>query len=564
MPEMNEDNLTQDHLQEQYLKSMNSLEEGQLIQGSVIEVSDEFVFIDVGYKSEGKIPVAEFETKPAIGDTVNVILLYKEGRNGQVVVSKRKADEIDFWQQMHRCHREHIPVEAVITRTVRGGLEAKVGDHAVALVPLSQVDVQKVEDPAKFIGLKSKFYIERFFKGGQQKIVLSRRAFMEDKNRQQQEEFFKNTKVGDVVEGTVKSFTSFGVFVDLGGFDGLLHNSDLGWSKSIKAKDILKKDEKIQVKIIHIDEENRKIGLSLKEMTPNPWDTFEKRYEAGTIVQGKVTKLVDYGAFVELEPGIEGLVHISEFSWVKKIRHPKEILKTGTVIDVKILDFDLHKQKVSLSLKHVQQNPWDDIETRYPVGSRITRTIKNITASGAFLEIEEGIDGFLHVDDISWTQNSKQAKEELESGRELEVMITNIDKQNRKIRLGIKQLSDDPWQALYNVFKKGSIIEGQIKSVKDSGMEVEVQGGIVGFIKRNQICDPTLDNIDTALSSHKVGDRVKAVIIELAPGRKKLGLSIRELTRREQAQDIEKYLHDEEDQIETATLADIIKEKEAK
>jgi small subunit ribosomal protein S1 len=564
MPEMNEENLTQDNLQEQYLKSMNSLEEGQLIHGSVIEVSDEFVFIDVGYKSEGKIPLTEFETKPVIGDTVNVMLLYKEGRNGQVVVSKRKADEIDFWQEMHRCHREHLPVEAVITKSVKGGLEAKIGEHALALVPMSQIDVQKVEDPQPYVGLKSKFYIERFFKSGQRKIVLSRRAWLDDKNRRQQDEFFEKKQEGDIVEGTVKSFTSFGVFVDLGGFDGLLHNSDLNWSKSVKAREILQKGEKIKVKIINIDGDKKKIGLSLKELTPNPWDTFEKRYEAGSVVNGKVTKLLEYGAFVELEPGIEGLIHISEFSWVKKVRHPKDLLKTGDNIEVKILDFDLHKQKVSLSLKHVQQNPWDDIQTRYPVGSRIKRTVKNLSANGGFLEIEEGIDGYLHVDDISWTQTVKEPADVLKPGEEIEVMVISIDKQNRKIRLGLKQLSDDPWQALHNVFKKGSVIEGQIKSVKDSGMEVEVQGGIVGFIKRSQVCDPTFENTDTALSSHKVGDKIKSVIVELSPSRKKLGLSLREFTRMEQAEDIGKYLHDEEDQIEKATLADIIKEKEAK
>ncbi|MBN1799028.1 MAG: 30S ribosomal protein S1 [Spirochaetales bacterium] len=564
MSELNEDNLSQDDLQEQYLKTMDTLKEGQLIQGSVLEVSDEFVFIDVGYKSEGKIPLTEFEEKPKIGDTVKVVLLYKEGRNGQVIVSKRKADEIDFWQQLQKSYREHLPVEAVIVKSVKGGFEAKIQEHALAMVPMSQVDNRKVEDPQEYIGLKSKFYIERIYKSGQRRIVLSRRAWLEDKSRQQQDDFFKLKNIGDEVEGTVKSFTSFGVFINLGGFDGLLHNSDLSWSKTAKAKDLFNKNDKVKLKIINIDRDKKKISLSLKEMTPNPWKSFEERYETGDIVKGKVTKLVEYGAFVELEPGIEGLVHISELSWVRKVRHPKEVFNVNDTVEVKILDFDLHEEKVSLSLKHVLKNPWDDLEERYPEGSRIKRTIKNLSATGAFLELEEGIDGFLHVDDISWTKHVKKSKDALKAGEEIEVMILKIDKENKKVRLGLKQLSDDPWQALQNVFSKGSVIEGEIKSIMEPGIELEVQGGIKGFIKRSQICDPTLEKVEEVITRYKVGDKIKASIIELVPKRKKLGLSLRDYADRERAKDMEKYLHDEEDQIETATLADIIKEKEAK
>jgi small subunit ribosomal protein S1 len=564
MPELNEENLTQNDLQEQYLKTADTLEEGQLIEGSVIEVSNEYVFVDVGYKSEGKIALTEFEKTPKIGDNVKVMLLYKEGRNGQVVVSKRRADEIEFWKRLRKSYKERLPVEAVIVKSVKGGFEAQIDEHALALVPLSQVDIQKVEDSKKYIGLKSKFYIERIYKSGQRRVVLSRRAWLQDKSRQQQDEFFETKNVGDVVEGAIKSFTSFGVFVNLGGFDGLLHNSDLSWSKTIRAKDIFNKNDRVKLKIIHIDKDKKKISLSLKELTPNPWESFEDRYEVGDVVKGKVTKLVEYGAFIELEPGIEGLVHISELSWVKKIRHPKEVLKMNDTVEVKILDFDLHEEKVSLSLKHVLQNPWDDIDERYPEGSRIKRTIKNLIATGAFLGIEEGIDGFLHVDDISWTENVKQSKDALKVGDEIEVMILTIDKENKKIRLGLKQLSDDPWRALQNVFSKGSVIEGEIKNIKDVGIELEVQGGIKGFIKRSQICDPTLEKIDEVIKRYKVGDKIKASIVELVPKRKKLGLSLRDYADKLRTKDMEKYLHDEEDQIEKATLADIIKQKEAK
>jgi small subunit ribosomal protein S1 len=543
---------------------VDKLEEGQLIQGTVIEVSNEFVFIDVGYKSEGKIPIAEFQKIPQLGDKVNVILIYKEGRNGQVIVSKRKADELEFYQMIRKCYKEHLPVKAKIVKAIKGGFEANLQDFTTALVPLSQIDTKKVEDTESYIGMEGEFYIERLLKGGQRKLVLSRRAWLEDKNRLKQEDFFKTKKVGDIVEGKVKSFTSFGAFIDLGGFDGLLHNSDLGWSKTVKPKEILHKDEKIQLKIVNLDQSKRKINLSLKEMSENPWHTFEKRYEVGDIVKGKITKLVDYGAFIELEAGIEGLLHISELSWVKKVRHPKDLLKVNDPIEVKIIDFDLQNEKVSLSLKHILPNPWDDLETRYPKGSRIKRTVKNLTASGAFLEIEEGIDGFLHIDDISWTQNIKEAKEVVKSGDEVEVMIVNIDKENKKIRLGLKQLSEDPWQALTKIFTKGSLIEGKVTAIKDTGIEVEVQGGIEGFIKRSQICDPTLEKAEEVLARCKVGDRITAVIIELIPKRKKLGLSLREYTEKQHAQEIEKYLHDEKDQIGNATLGEILKEKEAR
>jgi len=556
--------LMQDNLQEEYMKSFDSLKEGQMIDGQVVEISDEYVFIDIGYKSEGKIAKDEFTKLPNTGETVKVVLIKKEGKYGQVVVSKKRADEKLFWIHLEKCFKDRIPVDAVIAKKVKGGFEAQINGLVKGFIPLSKVDLNKLEKEKNYLGLHSKFYIEGLSSGRNRNIVLSRKSWLEEEVKRQQQEFFTTKKAGDIVEGTAKSFTSFGVFIDLGGFDGLLHNNELSWSKVNKAKDFVNKGEKIQVKIAQIDKEAKKINLSLKDLTENPWHTFEKKYNIGDKVTGKVTKLVDFGAFIELEKGIEGLVHVSELSWVKRVRHPKEILKTGDVVEIKILGYDLDNKKISLSLKHLLPNPWDDIDVRYPVGSRIKRTVKNLANTGAFLEIEEGIDGFLQVNDISWIKKIKEPSEALKPGNEVEVMIISIDKENKKLRLGIKQLGKDPWTALAEVFHKGTIIEGEIIDVSTKGITIRVQGGIESFIKKSNICDFTLDNVDEVLKKYKAGDVIKSIILELNPKRQYLSLSLKNYDKQIRNEEMEKYLHDEENPVDKVTLADMIKGKKTK
>ncbi|HEQ72269.1 MAG TPA: 30S ribosomal protein S1 [Spirochaetia bacterium] len=552
----------QTSLQEEYLKSVDDIEEGRLIEGQVIEISPEFVFIDVGYKSEGKIPVGEFPELPAIGDTVSVLLVAKEGRNGQVVVSKKRADDIMLMRKIGESYRERKPISATVTKSIKGGFEALIEGSVSAFVPMSKIDARKPTNEEEYIGMTAEFTVEQYHAGSKKSIVLSRRSLLEDEQSRKRDEFFAEREEGEIVEGTVKNITSFGAFVDLGGFDGLLHINDMSWGRVTRPKDFVKKGDQVRVVIKHIDHEHKKINLSLKDLSENPWHTFESRYQVGDVVEGTVLRLTDFGAFIELEAGIEGLVHVSELSWVKRVRHPKEVFSVGDTVQVKILGYDTGKEKVSLSYKGALGNPWDDLAERYPVGSRIKRTVKNLSNSGAFFEIEEGIDGFLHVDDISWTRKVKSPEEVLSPGDEVEVMIVNVNPEERKIRLGMKQLTDDPWKALEDVFQEGSIIEAEVVEIKDAGMTVKVQGAIEGFIRRANLFDPSAETLDDVLKKYKPGDIVKAVVEELNGKRKRLQLSLREYSKRIQSEEMGKYLHDEEDAQGGATLADFIKQKD--
>lgn len=558
--EPNSGEMIQSELQEEYLKSLDELEEGQLVEGTVIEIGPEQVFVDVGYKSEGKIPTEEFEQEPSIGDTVSVVLVSKEGKGGQVVVSKRRADMISFWRTLKEASEKQEPVEGTFSKVIKGGFEVDLGYGITAFNPMSQTDVRRVEDPETFVGTKSKFLIERFQKEKRARIVLSRRSWLEREIESKKEEFFNNIKEGDEVEGRVKSFTSFGAFVDLGGFDGLLHINDMSWGHASRPKDYVKKDEDVKVKVIKIDPESKKINLSLKHLTPDPWTVFENRYHIDDVVKGKVTKLADFGAFIELEDGIEGLAHVSELSWVRRIKHPKEVLAIGDEVEVKILDYDLEAGRVSLGLKQVLPNPWDSIEEQFPVGKRMTLEVKKLTNAGAFLEIEEGIDGFLHVDDLSWTKKIRHPSAMLKEGEKVEVAVIELDKEARRIRLGVKQLSDDPWQSLKSAYPKGSRIEGTVSGITDFGVFVRVQGEIEGLIPRAHCFGPGEEPVEDLGTVFKEGEAVTAAVLEINTNTQRLGLSIRDLKKKQQRKEMAKYIHDEEEES-TFTLGDFLKDK---
>jgi small subunit ribosomal protein S1 len=551
----------QTQLQEQYLKSLEGLEEGDLVDGHVIQVTSDFIFVDVGYKSEGKIPVIEFgDNPPKVGDVVSVILVKKETHSGEIVVSKKRADEKIYWRTVSNAFKDHLLVEGTIDKEIKGGFEVNLGHGLRGFLPASKADVQRVEKGDKLIGVKSQFYLERLYSEKKVNIVLNRRKWMEEEIEKRREAFFQNTQIGDTVKGEVKSFTSFGAFIDLGGFDGLLHINDMSWGHVTRPKDFVKKGQEIELKVIRMEPEDRRINLSLKHFTPDPWSTFEERYHIGDVVHGKVTKLTDYGAFIEVEEGIEGLAHISEFSWVRKIRKPEEMLHVGDPVECMILNYDLQAGKVSLGLKQVQDNPWDQVSEKYPVGMRLTRKVVKLTAAGAFVELEEGIDGFLHVDDLSWTKHVKNISSELEVGQEIEVMVIESDSQDRNIRLGIKQLSEDPWHSFSKAFRVGSTVDGIVSSVTDFGVFVKVQGDIDGLIKKQDLSEDKDEPYDDALKRFQAGQSVKALVIELSPERQKLGLSIRDLVRRQQREEISRFMQD--DSNDGYTLGDLLKEKD--
>ena len=548
----------QQELQEQYLKGLDSLEEGQLVDGDVIQVDSDYVYIDIGYKSEGKIPVEDFSEVPSTGDTISVVLVKKEGKNGEIVVSKKKADSKVIWKKLKDAFQEKTPVDGKIVKSIKGGFEVDFGTEFKAFIPISKVDISRVENPEEYIGLESKFLIERLYNEKRVNIVVSRREWLEKETEAKRKEFFENVNINDEVTGTVKSFTSFGAFIDLGGFDGLLHINDMSWGHVTRPKDFVKKDQEIKLKVIRLDPEENKINLSLKHFTEDPWSTFESRYNVEDIVKGNVTKLTDFGAFVEIEEGIEGLVHISELSWVKRIKHPQEVLSIGDECEVMILGYDVQQGRISLGIKQVLPKPWDSIIEQYPLGKIVKKTVKKITNAGAFIELEEGIDGFLHADDISWTKRIKNISSVLKEGEEVEVVIVGVDPEMRRISLGVKQLSEDPWCTLENAYPRGSVIDGEITNKTDFGLFVKVSGDIEGLIHKNNLTVHKDDDPEVELAKYNVGDKIKAAVTEINPERQRLSLSIKELKLKEQKAEISKYMHEEEDDS-TFTLGDLLK-----
>jgi small subunit ribosomal protein S1 len=556
------DDSYQTQLQEQYLKTIDHLEEGDLVEGQVVQLASDCVFVDVGAKSEGKIPLTEFATPPKVGDTVTVVLLKKEGRNGESVVSKSKADEKVHWRNIQNAHKNHEAVEGVIEKEIKGGFEVSLGYGLRAFLPVSKADVQRVEKGDYLIKVKSPFFIERLYSEKRVNIVVNRREWLEQEVKTRREQFFSTVQIGDHVKGTVKSFTSFGAFIDLGGFDGLLHINDMSWGHVTKPKDFVKKGQEIELKVIKIDPEEGRINLSLKHFTQDPWVTFEERYHLEAIVNGKVTKLTDYGAFIELEEGIEGLAHISEFSWVRRVKRPDEMLKIGDTVECMILGYDLDQQKVSLGLRQVQENPWTTIDDRYPVGMRLTKKVVKITAAGAFVELEDGIDGFLPAEELSWTKKVRNAGSEVSVGDEIEVMVIENQPDDHSIRLSVRRLSDDPWQAFSGTYKVGSVIEGTVSSITDFGVFVKVPGEIEGLVNKSNLSMDRDEDYEVAIKKYEVGSPITVIVTELSPDRQKLSLSVRDLARRQQQAEMSRFM-DEGAASEGFTLGDLLKEKDS-
>ena len=549
----------QTQLQEEYLKTLEQLEEGQLVKGKVVQVTADQVFIDVGYKSEGKIPVVEFSEIPNIGDSVSVILIAKENKYGEVIVSKQKADAKLFWKNIRQAFADKQAVEGTVEKQVKGGFDVNLGAGVHAFLPVSQADVIKLEKPEKLLNAKVRVYVERLYSDGKINIVVNRRKCMEEETERKRNAFFENTPVGSDVTGVVKSFTSFGAFIDLGGFDGLLHINDMSWGHVTRPKDFVKKGQEIRLKVIRIDRQEKRINLSLKHYSDDPWVHFEEKYHVNDIVKGKVTKLTDFGAFIELEEGIEGLAHISEFSWLKKVQKPQDMLKPNDVVECMILGYDLQAGRVSLGLKQVQENPWESIEDKYTVGQRIKRKVVKITNAGAFIELEEGIDGFLHSDDVSWTRKSKNSG--LTVGQEIEVMVISVDAENRNIKLGVKQLSEDPWKEFCENYKPGSPVEGEVASVTDFGLFLRVPGGIEGLIHKSNLVENRDDDPDEALKKYKTGDKIKAVVLEIQSDKQKAAFSLRDFQKKAQRDEMSRYMAKEESSDSTYTLGAVLKSK---
>ena len=544
---------------EESLKGLN-IEDGQIVDGTVIQVADGYVFVDIGYRTEGRIPVQEFGSKlPNDGDKVTVVVIRKDGRNGPEI-SYTKAQAKQLWKDFRKYFDEKLPIEGTIEKEVKGGFDVNLGGEIHAFLPISQSDSQKVENPSKLIGTVSKFYIERLYSDNKQNVVVNRRKYLEEQINTERDKFFAEKQIGDTVKGTVKSFTSFGAFIDLGGFDGLLHINDMSWGHVTRPKDFVKKGQEVELKVIRLEPNEKRINLSLKHFSEDPWVHFEDKYHVDDIVEGVVTKLTDFGAFIELEEGIEGLAHISEFSWTKKVNKASDMVKIGDKIKCMILGYDIPAGRVSLGLKQVTANPWDSISDKYPEGTKITGKVVKLTNAGAFIQLEDGIDGFLHAEDISWTKKVKHAGSELKVDQEVEVVVLEADSENHRIRVGIKQLTDNPWKKFAEEYKAGSTLEGEITSITDFGVFVKAPDGIEGLVNKANLSDDRDVPYEEAVKKYNVGDKINVFVVDVSVEKEKVAFSVKEYKKAQARKEISQYMSSAENDDDGAyTLGDMIK-----
>ncbi len=566
-------------LEQSYKDSFKYLEENSMVKGTVVDISGDTVFLDIGAKSEAKVSVSEFEQKLNIGDVIDIYLVKTEGRSGDPVVSKKKADMIAEKREISRLFKEREPGEGVVTEAKSAGFIVKY-KSVFGFIPFSLFDNSKIEKPETFVGKTVKFYFERLnFKNVQsqnmkkklpgnrkerveEEFVANRRKVLMEENNVLKLKFLEDKKEGDVVEGEVKNITEFGAFVDLGGIEALLHIKDISWLKIDKVEDALKTGDKIKVKILSVDKVKGKVAVGLKQTQEEPWDKFIKEMKLNDVVKGTVTSLTSYGAFVRVFDGVEGLLHISDMSWTKNIKNPSELLKKGQQVEVKIINIDEENRKINLSLKHLLENPWDKVEEKYKLGTKIKGKVKNIAAFGVFIELEEGIDALLHIDDISWTESVRNPHKMYKLGDEVEAVVIQCDGATNKIKVGIKQLSDDPWKKLKDNYNNGDLIECEIESIDESkGICVKVIDDVTSYIPLGQLEMACIDEIKAKLNKdYKVGDTLKALIMEINYKTKSIKLSVKEYFKKEENKKVQEFLHDDK-QDDKFTLGDMLKSK---
>ena len=496
--------------------------EGSIVNGTILDIKPQVVLVDIGYKSEGAIPVSEFEDEEIeIGDEIEVLLEKLENEEGMVVLSKEKAAHKQNWDKIVKVFHDGGLVKGKVKSAVKGGLMVNVGVEA--FLPGSQIDIIPPKDLNVYVGNVYEFKIVKI-NDDRKNIVLSRREVIEQERAEQRQQFLLTVNPNDRVEGVVKNITDFGVFVDLGGMDGLLHITDMSWRRINHPSEIVAIGQVLNVQILDVNREKERVSLGLKQMLQNPWENIEGRYPVSTKVKGKITKLVPYGAFVEVEEGVEGLIHVSELSWTKRITRPSDVLAIDQVIEAVVLSINKEEQKISLGVRQLEPNPWDEIEVRYPVGSSITGKIRNLTAYGAFVELEDGIDGMIHVSDLSWTRKINHPSEVLKKGEDLEAVVIDIDKVNQRISLGIKQLESDPWSLIDSRFSVGDLVKGQVAKIASFGAFVQLEDDIDGLVHISQLSEDHVTRVKDVL---KGGDEVEARVIKVDKVERRIGLSIK-------------------------------------
>jgi len=527
-------------------ESLRTVKPGGVVKGRVVGITATHVLIDVGYKSEGQTPIQEFTDRQGnltvkVGEDVDVYFETSEGEGGGIVLSRQRAENLKIWEELESAFNEGRGVEGRIIGKVKGGFKVDVG--VPGFLPGSHVEIRPSRNLDRFIGTTDRFAILKFNRP-RGNVVVSRRALLEKERDSLKQDILKVLEEGVILEGTVKNITGYGAFVDLGGIDGILHISDMSWGRINHPSEIVQVGAKVQVVVLKFDTEKERISLGMKQLTPDPWHTVAEKYPVGARVQGKVISLMDYGAFVELESGIEGLIHISEMSWTRKIAHPSKILQVGQQVEVAVLNVDPGHRRISLGLKQIMANPWEAAKEKYPVGSVVKGPVRNITEFGIFVGIEEGIDGLVHISDLHWNKKIKHPSELYKKGDVVEAKVLGVNVENERFSLGIKQMAPDPWQVVASSHPVGSKIKGQVTSVPDFGVFVRIEEGVEGLVHVSQLSS---ERVDKPSSLYKVGDEIEAEVVSIDPADRKIGLSVRALRRSEERQEMESYLKREKE-----------------
>jgi small subunit ribosomal protein S1 len=552
------DSMKEESFQELYEESLKSIKEGEVVRGNIIQVTDDYVMVDIGYKSEGQIRISEFKDEEGtiaakVGDEVDVLLEYHEDENGEIVLSKEKAAKIKVWDEISKIYKDDGVIEGRIVSKVKGGLSVDIGVQA--FLPGSQVDLRPVRNLDSLIGQQSQFKILKYNKK-RRNVVLSRRVLLEKEREALKSDTLERLEEGKVLEGVVKNITEYGVFVDLGGIDGLLHITDMSWGRVGHPSEMCSIGDTIKVMVLNFDSEKERVSLGLKQLTDDPWSSVDERYPEGGRVTGRVVSLTDYGAFVELEPGIEGLIHVSEMSWTAKIRHPSKVVSVGDIVEAVVLNLNKENKRISLGMKQVEPNPWDVIGEKYPVGTTIQGKIKNITDFGLFIGIDEGIDGLVHISDLSWTKRIKHPSELYKKGEEIQAIVLNIDKENERFSLGVKQLNADPWEEIPKRYPVGSSVVGTVTNVTDFGLFVEVEEGIEGLVHVSEI---SKEKIKTPVGLFQEGQEVTAKVVNIGKEERKIGLSLKRLEEEEEKTRYYDYI--DSPKAATSNLGQLLKEE---
>ena len=525
----NGEGLEMAHLLEESLKT---LAEGEVLKGQVVQVGKEFVMLDVGGKSEGRISLQEFLDQDGnitvkVGDHLEALLVRVDDEDGEMILSKDKAAKIKVWEEITRIHNEDLTINGQVTARVKGGLSVDIGVNA--FLPGSQVDSRPIKNLESLVGQSFDFKVLKYNKR-RGNVVLSRRAILEVEREALKKETLASLTAGSEIEGVVKNLTDYGAFIDLGGLDGLLHVTDMSWGRLTHPSEMFAVGDRVRVKVLDFDREKSRVSLGLKQLQPDPWTTVSSSFQVGDRVSGRVVSLADYGAFVELDKGVEGLIHVSEMSWTRKVRNPASVLKVNDLVDCVILKVDTVAKRISLGMKQVEPNPWDTVADRYPIGTIIEGKIKNITDFGVFIGIDEGIDGLVHISDISWTRRYKHPSEVFKKGDAVRALILAIDREQERFSLGIKQLEEDPWAVAVARFPVGEIAVGKITNITDFGIFVELAEGVEGLIHVSESGQAKGKPLSEA---YQLGDEVTARVISISAGDHKIGLSIKRMKKDE-------------------------------